>query len=679
MTDPRAQLLALFAAITLGACTTTGGDKTPSAKAPPPYASPIKAKPAAAQTPATRSTFRQEGSGIYIDPKAFAPKAVQKTNEGRMALNFQNAPVGDVIKAIIGDLLGLAYVIDPAISGTMSLTTSGGLPDDALIPALEQALRLHNLALVIKGDVAHVVPADSIAMHTGLPLVKHTASKQAGYAINIFPIKHSSAAEIEKLVKPYVPKTASLTVDPLRNLLILGGNAMARANVGQLIEGFDADWLAGKSLSLRPLYHADAPQLSKELNALFQSDESPAKGLFRFLPMERLNALLVITHSGESLVQVESWISRLDVPGEAAGGMSLIVYPLENSRAKDVAAVLGGIFTGGASIDPNTALPLNAGESETENAPKQAAQNVSFSDTKSGLRVIADDANNALVVLANSTQHQLIKNALKDMDTPPKQVLIEATIAEVTLNDELRFGLQWFFKSGNSNLTLSNASTGSVAPSVPGFNFILDKSANTRVVLDALEDVNDVRVISSPQLMVLNNQTATLQVGDQVPVATRSAVSTQDPNAPTVNTIEFKDTGVILTVHPRVNSGGLVILDISQEVSTVAQTTTSGIDSPTIQQRRIESQVAVQSGETIALGGMIQRSVQSSNSGVPYISKVPLVGSLFKTRRDKEVRTELLVLLSPKVIESVDDARRATLILRQRLKDVEELIRREGF
>ncbi len=186
-----------------------------------------------------------------------------------------------------------------------------------------------------------------------------------------------------------------------------------------------------------------------------------------------------------------------------------------------------------------------------------------------------------------------------------------------------------------------------------------------------MEEITDVQIISSPQLMVLNNHSALLQVGDQVPVATRSAVSTLDDTAPVVNSIEFKDTGVILSVTPRVNAGGLVMIDIEQEVSSVVSTTTSGIDSPTIQQRRIISTVAVRSGETVALGGLIQEKVQTRDSGVPYLSRIPILGNLFKSNKDTNIRTELLILITPRVIANFEEAREITEELRARLHAIE--------
>jgi general secretion pathway protein D len=318
------------------------------------------------------------------------------------------------------------------------------------------------------------------------------------------------------------------------------------------------------------------------------------------------------------------------------------------------------------------------------------------------IRVVADDKNNALVVYARPRDYRMVEDLIRNLDIVPLQVLIEATIAEVTLNDSLRYGLQFFLKSGNSRFALSNTggtSTGTnttanttagananvnagvnagigaatdILSVFPGFNYVL-AAGSSRVILSALSSVTDVNVVSSPQLLVLDHQTAFLQVGDQVPVATQSAVSILNPGAPIVNSIQFRDTGVILQVTPRVNTTGLVTMEIEQEVSDVAKTTTSNIDSPTIAQRRIVSTVIVQDGQTVALGGLIKDTRDEGRSGIPVLSDLPLIGPLFRTTTKSRGRTELLVLLSPSVVRSPEQARRVTDELRERLQNVRPL------
>lgn len=285
------------------------------------------------------------------------------------------------------------------------------------------------------------------------------------------------------------------------------------------------------------------------------------------------------------------------------------------------------------------------------------------------IRIIADEPNNALFILATPQDFRDIDAALNRLDVEPLQVLIEATIAEVSLNDKLKYGVEWFFRQGNSSIDLAQLASGIPTAMFPGFNYVY-AGTNARVIISALDEVTHVNVISSPQLMVLDNRSAVLQVGDEVPVITQSAVSIDDPAAPIVNSVQFRDTGVILHVTPRVNSSGGVELDIEQEVSDVVPTTTSTIDSPTIQQRKIKSSVSVHDGETIALGGLIRDSQSRGKSGIPVLSDIPILGTLFGTKTSTGDRTELLILITPHVVRNPAEADAITEELRKRVQSV---------
>ncbi|HSV28396.1 MAG TPA: type II secretion system protein GspD, partial [Candidatus Omnitrophota bacterium] len=266
--------------------------------------------------------------------------------------------------------------------------------------------------------------------------------------------------------------------------------------------------------------------------------------------------------------------------------------------------------------------------------------------------------------------YRLVEEALQELDKVPMQVLIEATIAEVGLSDELRYGLQWFFEAGTNQFRFSSATTGVVSPQFPSFAYV-GQTSSIRVVLDALNSVTAVNVLSAPKLVVLDNELARLQVGDQVPVPVQSAVSTLNPDSPIVNTIQFRDTGIILEVMPRISSAGTVTMEVRQEVSDVVGTTSSGIDAPTIQQRSIVSTVAVESGQTVALGGLIRDRNSNGRSGIPLLMDIPVAGHLFGTTTKTIDRTELLVLISPKIIRSPAESRKVTDELRRRMKSLE--------
>jgi general secretion pathway protein D len=281
------------------------------------------------------------------------------------------------------------------------------------------------------------------------------------------------------------------------------------------------------------------------------------------------------------------------------------------------------------------------------------------------MHIIANRRNNALLIYATSEEQSVVEAMLRKIDILPLQVRIDATIAEVTLNDLLQYGTQFFFKNGGLQGTLSNAANGSINGTFPGF-VLMKTSSAVHYTLSALQAVTNVRVLSSPQVMVLDNEKAILQVGDSVPYLTQSSQSTV-ANSAVINSVSYQETGVILQVIPRVNTGGLVTLEISQEVSDPITTNSSTINSPTFSERKVKSRVVIQDGQTVGLAGLIRDNTSEGNSGIPFLKDIPILGSLFSTQDNTRTRTELLVLITPHVIHDQRDARALTEDLRTTL------------
>jgi general secretion pathway protein D len=283
------------------------------------------------------------------------------------------------------------------------------------------------------------------------------------------------------------------------------------------------------------------------------------------------------------------------------------------------------------------------------------------------LKIVADDTKNSLLIMANDRDYQRVLRVIQGLDVVASQVLIEAVIAEVTLNDKLQYGVQWqLAKGGTPSASFSNAITGGVAAAFPGFNYAVN-AANIAATLSALNSLTRVNVISTPSLMVLDNKTARLQIGDQVPITTQTATSTVTANTAIVNSITMQDTGVILSVTPRINESGRVQLEIEQEVSAVVKTTTSGIDSPTIQQRRVKTTVVVNDGEVLALGGMIQEQASKSSNQLPLLGDIPGLGAVFSNRNNDVQKTELVILITPRVVRDGTESRLVTEEYRRKM------------
>jgi general secretion pathway protein D len=659
-------------------------------------------------TPAANTLTLPEyylGSGALIGSRGTGTAQAPKLEDGRISLNFADADIREVIDVVLGDALGLNYIVDPRVQGTVVARTSEPLERKDVIPALENILALNGAALKLADGVYQVVPLSEAARSPLQPQSTLSAQQRAfGFTITVIPLRFTSATELHNVAASLVPPERVFLADPDRNLLIFAGTGAETEDLVEFVSLFDVDWMSGMSYALFPVTVADAGTLADELEQIFVRDGSgPLLDVVRFIPIQRMNAILVISQQRAYLEGAGRWIERLD-RGEGNVSRRIYVYYVQNSRASDLAEILSQIFEQGivesqpALVDvlapglepavlrsppgvdgePNAEGDVTEASVQTYRPPppgsgRSAPAAVGTLVNESGnVRIIADERNNALVILGTPAEYRMIEATLRRLDVIPLQVLIEATIAEVTLDDELRYGLQWFFHQGDVSGTFSNLDTGIVRPQFPGFSLLFD-SNDVRAVLNALTDVTDVNVISSPQLMVLDNQSAVLNVGDQVPIAVQSAVSVTDPDAPVVSSIEYRDTGVTLEITPRVNANGLVVLDIVQEVSDAVTTDTSKLDSPTIQQRRVESTVAVQSGEAVALGGLIRDRRTDNITGIPLLSDIPILGNLFKTTANDVFRTELLIIITPRVVRNVEEAQKVTEELRARMTGLREL------
>lgn len=580
------------------------------------------------------------------------------------SLAFVDADVRRVVDAVLGAMLEADYSLDPSVEGNVTLRTRSPVPRESLLPLLETALRSVGAVIYREGDAYRVVPREGARARA--PLAAGEAARAPGFATEIVEIRNGNAAQVAKLVEQFLGEGVVAGVDAARNQLLIAGTAEERQAALALIARFDVDSLAGMTFELFRLENVDAETLAAELERIFQPPFDIIGSRVRLVPLPRLRALLAVAGSRADIERIEPWVRRLDAG--ASGKRRLYSYPVQNGRARDLARALQQVLGSGggdAAIPaaPPAPVPIpgltaadepDAVESRTA-APLRPPPPVALVEPAgtlpTGPRIVPSEENNSLLIYANGEEYEFIREALDKLDQPVAQVLIEATLAEVTLNESFRFGVNFAATRGAVDVASSATASGVPAALFPGFSLsVIGSSA--QAVLNSLQARTQVRVLSAPKLIVLNNQTATLQVGDQVPVVIQQAQSVAAPGAPIVNTIELRDTGVILRVTPRVNDSGTVILDIAQEVSDVAQTTSSGINSPTIQQRRIASTVSTKSGQMIALGGLIRETVARSRSGVPLLSQIPIVGGLFGSQGTSGGRTELIILLTPTVIRS---------------------------
>ena len=651
-----------------------------------------------------------EGTGIFIDEEAArrAPEAVSA--DGEIVLNFEGESIQSVVHTILGEVLQETFVIGPGVSGEVTFSTSKPVSREELMPILELLLRWNGATMVYTEGRYHILPvADAIKGHL-FPEIS-AAERARGYQVRAVPLKFISAAQMAIILEPYVRDGGIVKADDFRQIIFLAGTPEELRNYLKTVEIFDVDWLEGLSVGIFPLQTVDVDAIITELETIFGSNaESPLAGMFRFLPLERLGSVMVITFEKEYLYKAEEWIKILD-RGAAGAGKQLYVYRVKNLEAPILAGYLTALFGGDpgtptsntpqgtlapglepvrvgsvADFDANRRLDMQP----QQQTGRQGEQDGGLFLGDSDIRITSVLETNSLLIQATQAEYNSVLAAIKRIDIEPLQVLIESQVLDVELNEELQFGVNWFLTNnaalippgiGDTGSVLQNAAWGSGSAESGGFNFLASLAtplANglpfIQATIAALDEVTDVRSLAAPSLLVRNNATATITVGTQVPIQS-TQVSTGGGIGNVVSSAQYVSTGITLTVTPRINPGGLVYMDITQDVSRPGardpDISTSG--NPPINNKSVSSQVAVQSGQTVFLGGLISEQDSRGRSGVPYLSRIPVIGYLFGAKTKATSRSETLVMITPTVVENIVDLKEMSLNMEREFSRVPPL------
>ena len=652
----------------------------------------------------------RRGTGTMINRSAAsAPSpALSQASTGTATFNFEGESVHAVVKAILGDMLGQNYVIAPGVQGTVTLATPKPVSSAQALNLLEMVLGWNNARMVYSGGRYNIVAADQALAGTVAPSTAPPANAR-GFEVRVVPLQYISATEMKKVLEPYARPNAIVNVDSGRNVITLGGTRAELENYLRTVEIFDVDWLSGMSVGVFPIQTGKAEQVAADLEKVFgEESKTPSAGMFRFLPLENANAVLVITPQARYLDQIQQWLERIDTAG---GSARLFSYELRYIKAKDLAERLAEAFasengrggrSGGGSLAPGAiAQELNSrdgtsgnslnntqlGSSGTSrtgglgdgtmNLPQRQSGNASFNLEVQGdsVGVSAVEETNTLLVRSTPQAWRSIREVIEKLDVMPMQVHIEAQVAEVALTGDLSYGVNWFFEQAvttgktESGIDLPSALgrsiwgsiSGAVGENGLGWTFL---GKNAAAVVTALDKVTNLRLLQTPSIFVRNNAEATLNVGTQIPINSVS-VNTGGVGDSTYSQVQYLDTGVILKVRPRITRDGVVFLDIVQEVSS-AGAVPAGCDptrstcNPPINTRKISTEAAVQSGDTIMLAGLITNSDEDGANGVPGLSRIPVLGALFGRKTQNSGRSEVIVLLTPTIVRNAQESRNLT-------------------
>lgn len=609
-------------------------------------------------------------------------QAVRADREASYSFAFQDADVGQAAREVF-DAIGVAYTIDPSVTGRISFRIEQRLTKAQLLQAFEAALAANDIALVRNGESLVVTAKTRARSAAGLrPLGE--GPRSLGYEVVAVPLSFAAPSEVAKALDAIAGKGLVLYADDRLGLLVLAGGGQELKSALDTLQMFDQSGLREARLRWFDLANASAATVAGELDGMIKA--AGIAGL-SVLPLKRLNGVLVFGRTEKALNDITPWIYRLDAPTKDTA-TSLWAYHPRNTSAEALGRTLNSVLGGQNGLDATTtaATPRDSFSSQISSQTISAGQTATIAQTSNaggesfagpavastdGVRAAVDKDTNTLLVSAPAWRWVQIQKILAELDKPQSQVLIEASVLEVTLGDNFKFGVDWTIFGNDHHIQASSTSgnAGTISPTYPGFSLtFLD--TDVQAAINALGARTGVEVVSAPKIITLDNKTAHLQVGDQVPIVTQTSQSTQAGNAPVVNNVDYRNSGVILSVTPRISGENRIILEVSQEVSSVIQTKSSGIDSPTIQQRKFESTLTLRDGGVVALGGLISRTRNEGNSGIPGLKDVPGLGRLFKTSTRDVARTELIVLLRAKVMTEADQSDSA---MRNLFNDMREL------
>ena len=680
--------------------------------------------------------FAEDGLSDEDDPAladmAGAEECVPVGADDLIELNFEGADIREVIQGLAAGLC-IHYSIDPRVQGAVTLRTASKIRGQDLFPLFHQIMRINGIAAVKVGDIYHIAPVGEAK--TKVPLLsessqRRTASVQDEFVIELIKVEHIAAAEMTEILQPFVSPGGDVAAYPRGNLVILTDLASNVERLRDLIAAFDTDTFRTLHTQIYRIEHANVEDLGKELASILQPygvtvENAEERGLY-LIPLTRLNAIVVFGFNEEIFDQIEKWIRVLDVPPEKGGGRTVYVYAVENSKAADLAGLLGDLYGGDGGGggrrrggDREGGQDANRGDSDSGTGIGSGGGLGGRGGSRGGgggsvvidpvegetplfkevVRIVADEISNSLIVLATPRDYDKIREVLLRIDVVPRQVLIEAIIAEIQLTGDLQFGIEYAFATGGieSILGTSGAGTAGVGAGGPRnlniansgllqsgarravkigqsglFSFITDQDRFISLI-SAVNTRSRVNVLAAPHVIAADNREAHILIGEEVPILTSTQQSTL-ATANIVSSIQYRDTGTILTILPQVNSAGLVNMEIRQEVSDVGATSFGDTNSPSFTSRETETTVVVRNRESVLLGGIIDERVERIRNGVPFLMDVPVLGRLFRVEQDKRERTELVILITPHVIRDRNEAQAVTKEFTDRVTRLREMI-----
>ena len=663
----------------------------PLSQAPTPTPAPVPQAQAPTPAPAPKP---------IPPPPAVQPKP---TGSPGVVFNFDNADLYEVIR-VMAEILKISYIIDPKVKGIVNIHTSGQIPTENVFTIFQTILNLNGATAIKKENVYEIVPMSDAKKLAISPLVAKDQEKlppQERYTIQIISLKYIPVAEVSKMIKPFLSDGADIVEHPPHNILMIGDMAANVKKAVDMINLFDLDIFSDLRVRIYPILNADVTEVAEEMERIFSSLEVSTKsgrGIgITFKPIKRINSLLAVSSIPNIFDKVEGWLKDLDRTPREETKLSVFVYYVQNAKAKDLADVLKEVFAKGAPSKekdkkPPTPEPTPRGvrPTPTPAAPVPSPAKEEVGAVPEGeITIVVDETSNALIIKAFQRDYRNIVETIKKLDLYPKQVLIEVYLAEITLDDTYKFGLEWArFMSSNApnaqGIVMGQQPldplTAGLAPGSFIRYSIVELGGRISAAVNAAAADNRLNVISSPHILASNNKEAKIQIGKSQPILTSTYTTAATGVATSVveGTIEYKDIGIILTVTPRLSDSGLVTMEIQIEKSDVNITALGNLTSvPVFDKKTAKTVLSVLEGQTIVIGGLIEDTKQRNKSGVPFLSKIPILGALFGFHDLQDKKTELILMMTPHIITDQTQSKSVTEEFRDKVEGIKKEIHKE--
>jgi general secretion pathway protein D len=608
-----------------------------------------------------------------------------RDKEGDVLFNFDDADLSQVIRAF-AELLHINFIISSNIQGSVNIHMTHGVDKKSIWPIFYQILEINGLTAVKEGHFYRIIKAKEAARSQ----ISYKISGQGPevspsqkFVIEIIPLKYIKASEMATLIKPFISSDGTIISHEQTNTLILVDRGSAVLKALKMVAVFDVDLFKKVGHRFYTLKYMEAEDMGTLLNSIVAGYGNGSGQDVKLVPIQRLNTLLVLSKNQHLLNLVDGYIHRLDVPGENVTP-KIYVYHVRNGSADDLGPLVQSIFS------ENTVISKTEGKKEEKASPVgeanpflKTAEEMNAKEKKAGtkekagggassglsreaqaiearggvntlrgeLKITVDNVRNALIIQALPSDYLVVKNILKQIDVMPRQVLIQVTIADITLDKSTDLGLNWSFL--NSNLGLSP--TVQITGDPTGLQYAVSFYDKWRGALTALAKKNKVKILSCPSVLASDNKAATIDVNTQIPVAS-SEFQYQSGTGVTQTSIQYLKTGITLNVTPHISDSGMVTMDIGQKVSNQATAVKiNGTDYPEILERSVTTTLTVGQRQTIIMGGLIQDQRSNTDSGVPILNRIPFLKFLAGSHGTNDSRKELVISITPHVILNTDD------------------------